>query len=98
METKNNIQFYADKENSYTNKFFSFPVFNEDDAFRLLLHFHCRGNKFRAIYYKTVLKELTVVINNSIERYDYYNFFKQYDSSHFPSLTEAKQDYELYLM
>ena len=92
------VQFYADKENCYSNKLFSFPVENIKSAFRVLLKFSCAGNYFRYIYLKTTTdtRDLENEIQTALE--DYKNFFNNYDSNHFPTLGEAWNDFQIYKM
>jgi hypothetical protein len=97
MESKKYLQFYADKQQSYSNKFFSFLVADTTEAFKLLLHFHCKGNSFRAIFIVTEIFNSKCSVKNSVEHYGFYNFFTSYDSSHFPTLVEAIRDYKIFI-
>jgi hypothetical protein len=92
----NTIQFYADKENEYKNKPFCFQVADRTEAFKVLLHFRCHKNTFRAIYYNTKVQTGNSTARFSDELIAEYNFFNDYDCSHFPSLEEAQRDYEIW--
>lgn len=96
MTSTNYIQFYADKRGVYVNKLFSFQVSDRTAAFKVLLHFHCEKNEFRAIYYKTYIQASGRTFRYSDELIPEYNFFHSYDSSHYPSLIEACRDFEIY--
>ena len=96
MESKSQIQFYADKENEYKNRLFSFSVLSRDDAFRVLLHFHCKKNRFRAIFYKTTVSVGEHQTRFSDELIPEYNFFYSYNSDHMPTLKEAERDFEIW--
>jgi hypothetical protein len=92
------LQFYADKRDCYTNKLFSFEVDSIQSGFRLLLHFHCKQNRFRAIFIRYSYFERALVTDQFIRLNDYEHFFKEYDSSHFPSLNEAFNDFKMSLL
>ena len=98
MITINSIQFYADKQNEYKNRPFCFQVADRTEAFKVLLHFHCHQNTFRAIYYSTKVQTGNATCRFSDELLAEYNFFHTYDSSHFPSLEEALRDFQIWKM
>jgi hypothetical protein len=92
------IQFYADKMDCYSNKLFSFEVDSIRSGFRLLLHFHCKQNRFRAIFMRYSDSERSLVTDQFIRLNDYERFFNEYDSSHFPLLTEAYNDFMMFIL
>lgn len=92
------IQFYSDKKDCYTNKLFSFEVDSIRSGFRLLLHFHCKQNQFRAIFMRYSDSERALVTDQFVRLNDYEKFFKGYDSSHFPSLQEAYNDFMIFIL
>jgi hypothetical protein len=97
METTNNIQFYADKKNEYSNRLFSFAVYTQKEAFKILLRFHCNANTFRAIFWKTKLCEQGFTTWDSTELLHFYNFFTSYKKKGYVPLAEATKDFEEYL-
>jgi hypothetical protein len=98
MPKINYIQFYADKMNCYSNKLFSFPVENVKSAFRILLHFKCANNSFRSIYLKTVDNPRVLEYETQIELTKYTEFFKTYDTSNYPTLEQAWNDFQIFKM
>jgi hypothetical protein len=96
MESTSSIQFYADKTGQYINKLFSFKVADRTEAFKVLLHFHCHKNRFRAIFYKTIVSIGNYKTSYSEELIPEYNFFLSYNSSHFPTLADAQRDFEIW--
>jgi hypothetical protein len=98
MEREKFLQFYADKKDCYKNKLFCFKIDNLMSAFRLLLNFHCKGNSYRLITIRTSDIPRNFDTDTYVLLADYHNFFKEYDSSHFPSLTEAYNDFKMSLL
>lgn len=93
METQSFLQFYADKENKYSNKLFSFKVDNLIKAFNLLFYFHKNGNKFRSMYIKRVIDTEDRESDKFIKLPDHLKFFANYDFSHNPTNSEAYHDF-----
>ena len=98
MEKQKFIQFFADKKDCYVNKLFCFQVDCLKSGFRLLLHFHCKGNRFRQITLRNSDIPRNLNSDTFLDLECYVKFFKQYDSTHYPSLLEAYNDYLLFCM
>ena len=90
------LQFYADKQNCYSNKFFSFQIADINEILSILAHFRLNGNSFRAIFYNTSMSYMGVFSKDSHELIDYYNFFKLHESVKFKSKSEIYDRYKFF--
>ena len=90
------LQFYADKHDSYYNKFFSFRISEISEILSILAHFRLANNTFRAIYYNTSMSYMNVISKDTHELIDYYNFFKINESVKFKSKSEIYDRYKFF--
>ena len=90
------VQFYADKHNCYSNKFFSFQIADINEILSILAHFRLNGNSFRAIFYNTSMSYMGVYSKDTHELIDYYNFFKINESVKFKSKSEIYDRYKFF--
>jgi len=91
------LQFYADKDDYYSNRLFTFQVSDNVDCFRILLKFAIAGNFFRKawknVYLVEVHKKRLVTSDELGSVVRYFNEC-EYDSP--PTLQEAINDYKMY--
>lgn len=90
------LQFYADKQNCYSNKLFSFKIADINEILSILAHFRLANNTFRAIYYNTSMSYMNVISKDTHELIDYYNFFKINESVKFKSKSEIYDRYKFF--
>jgi hypothetical protein len=90
------LQFYADKENSYQNKLFTFRINNEREAFRVMLKFAINGNTFRFaainIHIEVIGHKQNITDQNLKSFVDYFN---NCEFERPPTLQEAINDYRM---
>ena len=97
------LQFYADLQDVYTNRLFTFAVNDIRDCFRLMLKFAIAGNVFRKAWFNTLLPSVSVknfsvsyrrIKSEPLQAFvDYFNECV-YDRP--PTLEQAINDYRMY--
>jgi hypothetical protein len=90
------LQFYADKQNVYTNRLFTFRVSSKYECFRIMLKFAINNNHFRSAFLNTKVIKVGAAPFQTGEKLktfcDYFNKC-EYDSP--PTLAEAINDYRM---
>jgi hypothetical protein len=90
------LQFYADKEGSYTNKLFTFRVTSKYECFRILLKFAIANNHFRTAFLNTkVVRYGEKPFQTGEKLKSFCDYFNKCEYNSPPTLQEAINDYRM---